>query len=73
MMVQLYRDGKEILGSDGVMHVDGRFNVESIRLTIKDRNTRYAKNLPRKVADSFACYKGRIGGPIGRIIHLNHN
>ena len=51
--VILFRDKKEILGSDGLMKIDGRYNLSSIRQTIIDRNKRVVKNFPNKVADAF--------------------
>ena len=52
--VILFRDKKEILGSDGLMKIDGRYNLSSIRQTIIDRNKRVVKNFPNKVADAYA-------------------
>ena len=51
--VILFRDKKEILGSDGLMKIDGRYNLSSIRQTIIDRNKRVVKNFPNKVADAY--------------------
>lgn len=51
--LQLYRDGKPMLGTDGVMHVDGRFNACNVKLSVINRNKRYAKNLPHLVCDGF--------------------
>ena len=42
--VILFRDKKEILGSDGLVKTDGRYNLSSIRQSIIDRNNRYVKN-----------------------------
>lgn len=64
--LQLFRDGKEILGSDGIMYVDGRFNHYNIVTSVIERNNSYAKNFPHKVATSFAIYNGRIGGTMGK-------
>lgn len=52
--VILFRDKKEILGSDGLMKIDGRYNLSSIRQTIIDRNKRVVKNFPHEVADAYA-------------------
>lgn len=52
--IQLYRDNQPLLGSDGVMKVDGRFNLSSIRQTIIDRNKRMVKNFPNSVANGYA-------------------
>ena len=51
--VILFRDKKEILGSDGLMKIDGRYNLSSIRQSIIDRNKRYVKNFQHLVADAF--------------------
>lgn len=60
--LQLFKDGKEILASDGIMYVDGRLNLANIKLAVISRNKRFAKNFPHKIADSFAIYHNRIGG-----------
>lgn len=66
--IQLFKDGKEIIASDGIMYVDGRYNLNSIRREVIARNGRYAKNFPHKLADSFAIYSGRIGSKLS----INH-
>ena len=69
--LQLFKDGRELLGSDGIMYVDGRFNMASIRNQVKQRNSSYEKNFQHKLADSFAIYKGRInGGTISKTYSL---
>jgi hypothetical protein len=65
--LQLFKQGKEILGSDGIMYVDGRLNATNIRLEIVKRNERYAKNFPHRLADSYAIYHSRIGGSMSTI------
>ena len=70
MTLQLFKDGDEILASDGIMYVDGRFNKYSIIKAVRERNRRYAANFPHKIADSFAIYNGRIGGTMGRKINI---
>lgn len=65
--LQLFKDGKQILASDGIMYVDGRFNASSIKQAVIERNTRYAKNFPHKLADGFATYSGRIGSQLSSI------
>lgn len=62
--LQLYHNGKEILATDGIMYVDGRFNHRSIVNAVKERNNRYEKNFPHKVATEFGIYAGRIGSAI---------
>jgi hypothetical protein len=64
--LQLFRDGKEILASDGIMYVDGRFNHRNIVKAVNERNTRYAKNFPHKIATSFSIYANRIGGNMSK-------
>ncbi len=68
--LQLYRGDKEIIASDGIMYVDGRFNPANIKREVIARNKRVIKNFPHKVADSFAIYHGRIGGSVGQLIRL---
>lgn len=51
--VILFRDKKEILGSDGLMKIDGRYNLSSIRQSIIDRNKRVVKNFQHLVADAY--------------------
>ncbi len=58
--VILFRDKKEILGSDGLMKIDGRYNLSSIRQSIIDRNKRYVKNFPNEVADAYAICDERL-------------
>lgn len=61
-ILQLYKDGKEILASDGIMYVDGRLNLSNIIEKVKERNDQFAKNFPHRIADSFSIYLNRIGG-----------
>lgn len=68
--LQLFKDGKEIIATDGIMYVDGRFNLSSIKQAVKQRNSRFAQNFPHKLADSFAIYHGRIGGSMSNVINL---
>ena len=68
--LQLFKDGKQIMASDGIMYVDGRFNLSNIKQEVIARNKRYAANFPHKIADSFAVYRGRIGSQLGNIINL---
>lgn len=68
--LQLFKDGKEILGSDGIMYVDGRLNPGNVKREVIERNKHYKKNYPHRLADAFAAYTGRIGGNMGRIVNL---
>jgi len=69
-ILQLFKDGSEIIASDGIMYVDGRFNMNSIINEVYDRNSKM-KNFPHKIADSFAIYTGgRIGSSLSKIIKL---
>lgn len=71
MIIQLFTNGKMLLGSDGLLNVDGRFNSQSIRQAVQDRNKRYIKNFPHKVSDSYATFKGgQIRNGINNIIKL---
>lgn len=56
MIVQLFRDGKEIIASDGIMYIDGRINAYNVRQKVLERNQRYSKNFPHKVCDSYRIY-----------------
>jgi len=53
-LLQLYKDGKELIGSDGIMYVDGRFSLDSINREVKARNDRYRKNFPHCVANAWS-------------------
>lgn len=66
--LQLFKQGKEILGSDGIMYVDGRLNATNIRREVVKRNERYAKNFPHRLADSYAISWNF--GKIGKITTL---
>lgn len=67
--VILYREGRSILGSDGLLYIDGRFNLISIINYIKDRNKRVEKNFPHKVADGFIFCDERLN-EYGKIINI---
>jgi len=67
--LQLFKDGKEIIATDGVVYVDGRFNLNSIIREVKRRNERMI-NFPYKIADSFAVYKGAIRNGYGQITRM---
>lgn len=64
--IQLFRDGKEIIASDGIMYVDGRYNLHNIINAVRERNKSFAANFPHKIADSFAIYSGRIGSNLSK-------
>lgn len=68
--LQLFKDGQKIIATDGILYVDGRFNIENVKNEVRKRNTRFVKNFPNKVADSFAIYQNRIGSKLGNIIKL---
>lgn len=59
-ILQLYREGKEMLGSDGIMYTD-QTTIPKMMEDVKSRNKNYQKNFPHKIADEFAVYQGRIG------------
>lgn len=58
-LAQLYQNGQRMLATDGRMYIDGRFNLQSAIQAVRDRNSRFKKNFPHKIADAFE-YKGRI-------------
>lgn len=68
--LQLFKNGLPLLGSDGILKVDGRYNAASIRAEVLNRNERFKKNFPHKLADSYATYNGRIGGSLSKIVML---
>jgi len=51
--IQLMKNGKTILGSDGVMLIDGRLSIRSTYIKIHERNRSFSKNFPHKLADQF--------------------
>lgn len=61
MVLQLFQGGKEMLASDGVMYVDGRLSLHNISEAVKERNKRFEKHMPHKIADAFSIYSSRIG------------
>lgn len=65
--LQLFKDGREIIASDGIMYVDGRLNLSNIRISVINRNKSYAKNFPHKIANQFAIYSGRN---IGKLFNI---
>lgn len=70
MKVQLFKGGNPILGSDGVMYIDGRFGIERTKEAIKDRNERYDK-IPHLKCDGFAHFiGGNIRNGTSKIIEL---
>jgi hypothetical protein len=50
----------DIIGSDGLLYVDGRYNIESIKEFIRARNYRLKKNFPHKVCDGFYFVNDRL-------------
>ena len=51
--IALTKNGKEILGSDGIMFIDGRKTITNQIEEVKKRNKSLIKNFPHKVADGF--------------------
>lgn len=49
----LRKDGKDLIGSDQLVYIDGRFNLDSTVNYLTERNKRLEKNLPKLVADEF--------------------
>ena len=62
--LQLFKNGQEIIATDGIMYVDGRLNKANIINAVKNRNSRFLANFPHKIADSFAIYTNGIGSPL---------
>ncbi len=69
--LQLFRDGKELIATDGIMYVDGRLSLPNIKQRVSTRNKQFAANFPHKVADSFAIYSGRIGSKLSSVYLIN--
>ena len=70
--VILTQNEKDILGSDGLLLIDGRLNLESIKEIIFARNYRMKKNFPYKVADGFYL-AGEHLKQISKIYELKYN
>ena len=68
----LTQKGRDILGSDGLLLIDGRFNLESIKEVIFARNNTLKKNFPNKIADGFYL-AGEHLKQISKIYELKHN
>jgi hypothetical protein len=46
-------NGKELLGSDGLLYFDRRLSLKSIKNKVIHRNKLFQKNFPHKIVDSF--------------------
>lgn len=68
--IQLFKDGKELMASDGIMKVDGRLNNASIHYEVIKRNNRFSANFPHKIANQFAIYSNRIGSKLSNIYNV---
>ena len=66
-LLQLFREGEEIIASDGIMYVDGRISMQNTKIKVEKRNESFRKNFPHKVADSFAVYNGKTLGSITKL------
>lgn len=56
----LYRNGESLMGTDQLMNINGRYNLDSIVRLVEERNARFAKNFPNKVADGFRFCDDRL-------------
>lgn len=65
----LYIGDKRIIGSDGLMHIDGRLNIQSIKEKVRSRNSNYEKHFPHKICDGFRFCDRRLN-EYGKIIKL---
>ena len=71
MILQLLQNKNEIIASDGILYVDGRFGIARIKGEVRERNNRFRKNISHKLADGFAIYKGNcIRNGYGQIYNL---
>lgn len=71
--ILLTKDGIELLGTDGLMYIDGRKNLHNQILEVKARNKRYAKNFPHKIANGFFKVNDRLQKITGLIEFTNIN
>jgi hypothetical protein len=67
--ILLYIGNYRILGSDGLMYIDGRLNNNSIKWKVKERNERYKANFPHKVCDGFRFCDDKLN-EFGSILKL---
>ena len=65
----LYRNGESLMGTDQLMNINGRYNLDSIVRCVEERNARFAKNFPNKVADGFRFCDARLN-EYGGIIEI---
>lgn len=56
----LYRNGYSLLGSDQLMYVDGRYNLESTKEEVRKRNKRYEKHFNHLIEDGFRYCTDRL-------------
>lgn len=68
-IIQLYRNGKPLIGSIGRMHIDGRYNLASTINVIRERNARKQKNFKHEIATHFK-YLGSNFNEIGNLIKI---
>mgnify|MGYP003651072618 CR=1 FL=1 len=59
MRIILTQQGEDILGSDGLMYIDGRLKMLNAIEKVKARNDSYRKNFPHKIADGFYIWNRR--------------
>ena len=52
-LIRLTIKGVDILGSDGYMKIDGRFNLNTTIDAVLKRNKTLERNFPHKVCDGF--------------------
>lgn len=57
MVLQLTKDSKDIIATDGRLWVDGRNSLNAIYKSVLERNDSFKKNFPHKIATGFR-YKG---------------
>ncbi len=65
----LYIGENRIIGSDGLMYIDGRLSNRSIKWKVRERNERYKANFPHKVCDGFRFCDERLN-EYGKTIKL---
>jgi hypothetical protein len=65
--IQLYKNKIEMLGSDGIMCIDGRWSISTIINKVHERNEKFSEY---KKCTSFGIYANKIGSKITKTIEI---
>ena len=68
--IQLFKDNKQILGSDGVMKTNQNISLMKLTNLVVERNKRYEKNFKHLICNSFAVYSDKIGSKLSVMYYL---